>query len=214
MRPIVAEAIVEPIDVLPIPTAGRPADYRGAVGKYQIVTEATPSTVKAGDPIKLLHRHRGHRPDGIGPGAAAGRIAGARRADFKVPNEPLAGFVDRTIARCSRRPSARARQASPKSPPFRSATSIRSRASSSPSAASRSPSTSTRPTRSRSTRSSAVAARSRAPPIHRAPGPRTPRIRDLCSRIMRATICWRTNRRRDRFQRRRSRCWCCRPWQL
>ena len=33
-------------------TAGRPADYRGAVGRYEIVPEAEPGVVAAGDPLR------------------------------------------------------------------------------------------------------------------------------------------------------------------
>ena len=40
VRPLAEQAVVEPINVLPIPTAGRPADYRGAVGQYQIAIDA------------------------------------------------------------------------------------------------------------------------------------------------------------------------------
>jgi tetratricopeptide (TPR) repeat protein len=92
MRPIVAEAAVEPIDVLPIPTAGRPADYRGAVGSYQILTEASPSDVKAGDPINLLIGIAGTGPMELVQAPPLAELP-TLVADFKVPNEPLAGFV-------------------------------------------------------------------------------------------------------------------------
>ncbi|MEZ6136269.1 MAG: BatD family protein [Pirellulaceae bacterium] len=52
-RPVVAEVKVDSIEVVPVPTEGRPSNYRGAVGSYRIVTEATPTTVEAGDPITL-----------------------------------------------------------------------------------------------------------------------------------------------------------------
>ncbi|MBC7968250.1 MAG: BatD family protein, partial [Fuerstia sp.] len=48
-RPITGEAQVDATEVLPVPTEGRPADYRGAVGRYKIVTQATPTAVSAGD---------------------------------------------------------------------------------------------------------------------------------------------------------------------
>ena len=50
-RPITGDANVAATEVLPVPTEGRPADYRGAVGRYNIVTQATPTAVKAGDSI-------------------------------------------------------------------------------------------------------------------------------------------------------------------
>jgi tetratricopeptide (TPR) repeat protein len=105
VRPIVAQASVEPIDVLPIPTEGRPADYRGAVGRYRIAVEANPTSVKAGDPINLLIGIAGTGPMDLvqaPPLAEFPELA----ADFKVPSEPLAGFVkdDRKIFSTSIRP--------------------------------------------------------------------------------------------------------------
>lgn len=92
-RPVVAEAKVAPIDVKPVPTAGRPSDYRGTVGQYQIVTQATPTDVKAGDPITL---HIGVRGDGPMELVQAPPLAALPHltADFKVANEPLAGLVE------------------------------------------------------------------------------------------------------------------------
>lgn len=91
-RPVVADAEVAPIDVKPIPTAGRPSDYRGAVGHYQIITQATPDSVKAGDPITL---HIGVRGDGPMELVQAPPLAALPQLtkDFKVANEPLAGIV-------------------------------------------------------------------------------------------------------------------------
>lgn len=105
VRPIVADATVEPIDVLPIPTANQPADYRGAVGHYQILTEATPSTVKAGDPINLLIGIAGTGPMELVQAPPLAELP-ELTADFKVPNEPLAGFVqeDRKIFSTTIRP--------------------------------------------------------------------------------------------------------------
>ncbi|MFI4876715.1 MAG: BatD family protein [Blastopirellula sp. JB062] len=91
-RPVVADATVAPIRVKPIPTAGRPSDYRGAVGQYQIETQALPTSVKAGDPITL---HLGIRGDGPMALVQAPPLAELPQltADFKVANEPLAGIV-------------------------------------------------------------------------------------------------------------------------
>jgi tetratricopeptide (TPR) repeat protein len=93
VRPIVAEAKVEPIEVEEIPVANRPANYRGAVGKYQIVTGAEPTDVKAGDPIKLIIGIAGTGPMDL---VQAPPLAELRELtkNFKVPNEPLAGYVE------------------------------------------------------------------------------------------------------------------------
>jgi tetratricopeptide (TPR) repeat protein len=91
-RPIVADATVAPIEVLPIPTVGRPADYRGTVGQYEMITQAAPTHVKAGDPITL---HIGIRGDGPMELVQAPPLADLPKltGDFKVPDEALAGRV-------------------------------------------------------------------------------------------------------------------------
>lgn len=45
----------EPItlDVRPLPTEGRPADFAGLIGEYQITASASPTEVSVGDPISL-----------------------------------------------------------------------------------------------------------------------------------------------------------------
>ncbi|MBN2453145.1 MAG: protein BatD [Candidatus Omnitrophica bacterium] len=41
------------IAVLPVPTAGRPADFTGAVGDYQFVFNGSPTRLKVGDPVTV-----------------------------------------------------------------------------------------------------------------------------------------------------------------
>lgn len=41
------------LNVLPLPVEGRPADFSGAVGQYDLTVEASPLKVKAGDPVTL-----------------------------------------------------------------------------------------------------------------------------------------------------------------
>ena len=105
VRPVMAQAVVEPIKVMPIPTADRPADYRGAVGQYQVAIDATPTHVKSGDPINLLIGVSGTGPMELVQAPPLAEIP-ALAADFKVPNEPLAGFVkgDRKIFQTTIRP--------------------------------------------------------------------------------------------------------------
>ncbi|MDA7874869.1 BatD family protein [Rhodopirellula sp.] len=95
VRPIIAETDVEAITVKPIPEQGRPLNYRGAVGQYRIASEATPRTVKAGDPITLNIGIAGQGPMEL---LRAPPLTEQENltSDFKVPNEPLAGFVDGT----------------------------------------------------------------------------------------------------------------------
>lgn len=91
-RPIVGQASVNATEVLPVPSEGRPSDYRGAVGRYQIVTQATPTTVDAGDPITL---NIGIVGSGAMELVQAPPLAEMPEltADFKVADESLAGFV-------------------------------------------------------------------------------------------------------------------------
>ncbi len=90
-RPIVAEVQVASTRVLAVPTQGRPADYRGAVGTYRIVTEASPTQVQAGDSIKLDIGIVGTGPMELVQAPPLAELP--ELAQFKVPNEPLAGFV-------------------------------------------------------------------------------------------------------------------------
>lgn len=105
VRPVVGQAIVEPIKVLPIPTADRPADYRGAVGTYHMAIDASPTHVKAGDPINLFIGISGTGPMELVQAPPLAEVP-ALSANFKVPNEPLAGFVkgDRKIFQTTIRP--------------------------------------------------------------------------------------------------------------
>ena len=48
------------LNVLPLPTANKPADYYGLVGRYTISASATPTQVNVGDPITLTIRIGGN----------------------------------------------------------------------------------------------------------------------------------------------------------
>lgn len=91
-RPIVGEAKVDSTEILPVPSEGRPADYRGAVGRYNIVTQATPTTVNAGDPITLNIGIAGTGPMELVQAPPLSELP-ALTSDFKVADQSLAGFV-------------------------------------------------------------------------------------------------------------------------
>ena len=91
-RPIVGEAKVDSTEVLPVPSEGRPADYRGAVGRYNIVTQAAPTTVNAGDPITLNIGIAGTGPMELVQAPPLSELP-VLTADFKVADQSLAGFV-------------------------------------------------------------------------------------------------------------------------
>ncbi len=50
-RKVTAEPVE--LDVKPLPAAGRPADFSGAIGKFEMAVEGTPKQVKVGDPVTL-----------------------------------------------------------------------------------------------------------------------------------------------------------------
>ena len=64
------------IQVVPLPSRGRPANFKGAVGQFGITAEASPTMVRAGDPVTLTVQVSGHgNIDAINlddPSAAAG----------------------------------------------------------------------------------------------------------------------------------------------
>ena len=56
-RKVTAEPVE--LNVKPLPAVGRPADFSGAVGKYQMAVESNPKKVKVGDPVTLKMRISG-----------------------------------------------------------------------------------------------------------------------------------------------------------
>ncbi len=92
-RPLVKNAKVPSTRVVPIPEQGRPADYRGAVGRYEMITRANPQSVKAGDPITLNIGIRGNGPMELVQAPPLAEFASFTET-FKVPDESLAGLVE------------------------------------------------------------------------------------------------------------------------
>ncbi len=91
-RPVIGDVSLDSTQVVAIPEEGRPDDYRGAVGRYRIVTHATPTTVDAGDPITLDIGLSGTGPMEFVQAPPLSELPGLV-ADFKVADESLAGFV-------------------------------------------------------------------------------------------------------------------------
>ena len=82
------------LQVLELPTTGRPAGFSGLVGKYEIAAGATPSEMNVGDPITLSVKISG--PPYLGnvqlpPLATQNRL----NRDFKIPQERAPGTVKR-----------------------------------------------------------------------------------------------------------------------
>lgn len=91
-RPVTGQVKVHMTEVLPVPTEGRPADYRGAVGRYSIVTQATPTAVSAGDSMTLNIGISGTGPMELLQAPPLSELQ-SLTADFKIADQSLAGFV-------------------------------------------------------------------------------------------------------------------------
>jgi hypothetical protein len=52
-KDVTIQSGAETLKVLPLPQAGRPADFNGAVGQFEIEASAMPASVTVGDPITL-----------------------------------------------------------------------------------------------------------------------------------------------------------------
>jgi hypothetical protein len=50
---LTTKAAAVEIDVKPLPTAGRPESFSGAVGQFKMTAEGTPQTVQLGDPVAM-----------------------------------------------------------------------------------------------------------------------------------------------------------------
>jgi hypothetical protein len=81
------------LDVLSLPTAGRPASFNGLVGVYEIEANAAPTEVNVGDPITLTLRIRGDAYlDHVKMPALDKQPAMAD--NFKIPTEAAAGKIE------------------------------------------------------------------------------------------------------------------------
>jgi hypothetical protein len=52
-KPLTLQTRSENVKVLPLPSVGRPADFNGAVGRFEVSNEAAPTRLTAGDPITM-----------------------------------------------------------------------------------------------------------------------------------------------------------------
>lgn len=99
-RPISAAVEDSNIVVKAPPPEGRPDGFRGAVGKYTMLVEATPTEVSVGDPITLTVTIRGTgRMDWLQAPVLASQEPLA--ADFQVPDEKMAGTVNGMVKQFS-----------------------------------------------------------------------------------------------------------------
>jgi hypothetical protein len=88
-----------PIEILvdDLPTAGRPKDFSGLVGKYEITASADSTNVSVGEPINLMVGVAGPYPPSLIPPLDFG-AHGALKNHFRVPREPVLGQTTPTAA--------------------------------------------------------------------------------------------------------------------
>lgn len=96
-RPVLVPATMDPVDVRPLPTAGRPNEFTGAVGRFRVESWAEPREVSVGDPITLILQ-----VTDIGTGSPVD-LANLRPppfrddpalAGFRIPDTPTTGVVE------------------------------------------------------------------------------------------------------------------------
>lgn len=83
---------IESVEVLPVPMEGRPADFNGAVGLFDIQVGAQPRTVRVGDPIEVTVDLLGEGPVETLPPPLLSSNA-ALVEGFRLPTELLTGEV-------------------------------------------------------------------------------------------------------------------------
>ena len=72
-RPIQVQSAPVTLNVLPLPSEGRPADFSGAVGRFTFEVTASPLEVAVGDPVTVRSVVRGDGSlDGVAPPAIPG----------------------------------------------------------------------------------------------------------------------------------------------
>jgi hypothetical protein len=87
-RPLQLQSAPLSLTILPLPDAGRPADFSGAVGRFELDVRAAPVDVAAGDPVTVTATVRG---DGSLDGVAPPAIPEAGDALRVYPAQPASG---------------------------------------------------------------------------------------------------------------------------
>lgn len=95
--PVTAEAV--PIEVLPLPEEGRPADFAGAIGQWKLEVTAKPTEIAVGDPITLTIKVSGSGNIDTVPAPKLGPLDGFKTYDptTKTTKDDLNTTGERTI---------------------------------------------------------------------------------------------------------------------
>ncbi|QGJ71186.1 Hypothetical protein PBC10988_28890 [Planctomycetales bacterium 10988] len=95
-EPMGVQAELPDLQVLPVPEEGRPADYRGAVGAFNIAATASPSKVRVGEAVRLELAIQGKGALEFLPPPPLAELPKLTEG-FRVPDEPLAGNLTGSI---------------------------------------------------------------------------------------------------------------------
>ena len=99
-RPVSAVVGDVGIEIIAPPRQGQPSVYRGAVGRYSMRVTAAPREVSVGDPITINMEIRGTgRLELLQPPPLASQES--LTADFRVPEEELAGVIEKGVKKFS-----------------------------------------------------------------------------------------------------------------
>jgi hypothetical protein len=81
------------IDIRPVPTAGQPASFSGAIGRFQLTVDANPKILRVGDPLSVTLTVRGEGLlETVHPPALEQQ--GSLAQDFKMQADPPAVKTD------------------------------------------------------------------------------------------------------------------------
>lgn len=86
------------LSILPLPTAGRPADFSGLVGRYSMIAAANPTDVSVGEPIDLDVTITGPHPLSLVPPLDL-RTQWNNDARLRLPREPILPSFEGAAAR-------------------------------------------------------------------------------------------------------------------
>jgi len=95
--PVTVDAV--PVEVLPLPEEGRPADFAGAIGQWKLEVTAKPTEIAVGDPITLTIKVSGNGNIDTVPAPKLGLLDGFKTYDptTKTTKDDLNTTGERTI---------------------------------------------------------------------------------------------------------------------
>jgi len=94
-RPLNVESTDLSINVLPLPAAGKPEDFKGAIGRFDFEVSVSPSEVHVGDPITVRMKIRGDNLKSLLPPAL--KADGFKTYDPQVKEEDNTKTIEQVV---------------------------------------------------------------------------------------------------------------------